>query len=666
MKWLILSLLILAPAFTAYTSNSDDKFHICFFELDNTTTSKNFKEQKKRQNIKGATMHTFKPNSSNNTATAFEKMIKATKNKDGKGKRCDSLVISGHHTGNWKGKKGSLKLKELEALSCKPEYREWFSKIKALWLDGCNTVTDNALKATLPPSSDSESARVAHKDAVEAKNNITQNQITSLSQAYSLSLDKNTPFSSRYLRMFSNTQIYGFNGAAPLGRPDKKERDQIGYRSFIAEHLTNLGTAIQQEARSQNSSSKIQLGLNAIMSSSDHCNEESIGAWNKVGNNNFKTEAVENQSYDKARKIGCDLILAKQVLDNPNSETAQKALANKIKKILKDSNSINNTQKNLLDLANQILNDNSPENKKTAAVKLAKETILNSLDEITKEDALLEDHTLSLTHLLFSNIYDTWNTAKKYKQKDNEFFNRVRGKLKTKNFEQSFTTRITSDKASSLRRIDYIKFYVEVNDKKPGFINEAIENLVNKSLTNFSGLQSPRNRNLPPHAKRALALSVADQLLQYNLLTSDQIHTLKTSDKLFPKNTQDPFTLSVKMLFHTSNDTDLNNLYTKFTDDNLSPTETTPAMMALSRRFFSQLDNTKTDNNTFSKLTNLAKKTTQQPLKRALWNELHLYFNKKPKEKKIQLLDEYIKTLEDQGGGRLYGLLRVYKTEISK
>ena len=39
--------------------------------------------------------------------------------------------------------KAKMLLKDMEALSCRDEYKEWFKNIKVLWLDGCNTVTDN-------------------------------------------------------------------------------------------------------------------------------------------------------------------------------------------------------------------------------------------------------------------------------------------------------------------------------------------------------------------------------------------------------------------------------------------------------------------------------------------------------------------------------------------
>ena len=219
MRWLFFSLFLL-PTVSLTNTNSDD-FHVCFFELNNKTTSKNLEKNKKfKNNLASSTkVHTFTPESilgsSNDVSKGFKAMIEDTMKEE---KKCDSLVISGHHTGNWYGKFGGLKLKELEDLSCDPKYKNWFKNIKALWLDGCNTVTDNLVKSNEgpPPSPDSESARVSEKETEKGKY-VPKYKIRTLNQAYTLSLDKNTPLSSRYLRAFPNTQIYGFNGAAPEG-----------------------------------------------------------------------------------------------------------------------------------------------------------------------------------------------------------------------------------------------------------------------------------------------------------------------------------------------------------------------------------------------------------------------------------------------------------------
>ena len=616
MRWLFFSFFFLPVISSTQT--------ICFFELDNITTSKNFTRQKPN-NVK---IHTFSPKSSYNSSKGFKAMIDQT-NKDGK--RCDSLVISGHHTGNWYGEIGSLKLKELEKLSCDPKYSDWFKNIQALWLDGCNTVTDNAVQATtLPPSSDSETVRVSDNET-EIDRPISEGMIRDLNQAYTLSLDKNTPLSSRYLRAFPNTQIYGFNGAAPTG---SSEANQKGNQSLIADHLSKIGKALKAEKRlqkHQQNQTNIQNGIDAL--TLEYCDEDRIEAWENI---NSQTEAIENQNYTQAKKLGCDLILAKQILDNPNSSPDEKAEA--------------------------------------------KKSILNTLDKILKEEN--SDNKLSLSHLLFNNIYETWATAKKYKTKDKDFFKAVKNKLKSdseNNFQTSLKDRINSDQNSSIRKADYIKFYMEVNDidvnAKPEFITTAIKDLLEKSKKLFPELKSPRNKNLPERSKKALALSVADQLLQYDLLTPEQKKELLDNKKLFPTDTNDAFEMSVKMRFKFSaQGTDA--VFNELTASKLPKKEEGSAMTALSRHYFNQLNQVESDpSQNLDKLYELTQHIQNNPentdLQNSFWSELVSHFNKKSKDEAEHLIDQYISKSKSKSKSNssnlLKGFLKIYKkTELNR
>ena len=283
-----------------------------FFELGNTRTSDNFI----KKNTPDTVVHSYQIQKGEKGRTAFERMVKA-------GHKCDSLVVSGHHTGDWFGK-GTLWLKDMETLSCKKEYQNWFQNIKALWLDGCNTVTDKFIESR--QTADSETVRVVGKE--DKKTALNANRMRVYQQSYAGSLDENTSLSSRYLRMFPETQIYGFNGAAPVADPVDPKKDQKGKSSFIFNHLTNLGEALSAEAHLKDIKTDFERGLKALFSD-DPCDEKKITAWENA-TSQAKLEAVEHQDYKKAYKLGCDLILAKQVLDNPKSTEAQKALANKI------------------------------------------------------------------------------------------------------------------------------------------------------------------------------------------------------------------------------------------------------------------------------------------------------------------------------------------------
>ena len=538
-------------------ANKDGKIHICFFELDNTTTSDNFDlavktnsstvihsyKIKKEELDNTTTSDNFDLTVKTNSATvihpykiekketgrqAFERMIQS-------GNKCDSLVLSGHHTGDWFGKTGTLWLKDMEALSCKQEYREWFRNIKTLWLDGCNTVTDDFIKSEQRiKTADSETLRVLGNNEKD-KTKLDKDDMEIYQQSYAGSLDENTPLSSRYLRMFPQTQIYGFNGAAPEG--GKK-----GQYSFIYKHLTELGIALKEE-KNDKIASDFYRGLQ-VMFSDDPCDPETISAWEDIQYGDLNLKAVEHQDYKKAYQWGCDLILAKQVLDDPHSTKAQQALA---RQIINDPKykAEPKKYKDILNLANKILTQpNSAD-----AVALAKQSVLSTLKAIHSADRNVQEKDKTYTHLLFNNIYDTWNTAKKYRIKDRRFFNQVKSELKSPSFAHSFEERIKSPYTASLKKGDYIKFYTEIhdvsigeNDKKAQFLRAEIKKLLDKTKNVFSDLSSPRKRDLDPQTKRILAVSVVDQLLQYDLLSEGQIKELMSS-RLFPTNTTNPFIL---------------------------------------------------------------------------------------------------------------------------
>jgi len=639
MKWLFF-FAVFFPIISLTESDESD-FHICFFELDNRTSSKNLitrlvgRETAERIDLdntdvtgslgQGVSVHTYTPRSSHSGIEGFKAMIERTQQGD---RQCDSLVISGHHTGNWYGQHGSLKLKEIEDLSCYPKYKDWFKNIKALWLDGCNTVTDNLVAQNSPPTPDSESARVSEKETPSG-DSIEGETIRDLSQAYSLSLDQNTPLSSRYLRAFPNTQIYGFNGAAPLG---ETENNQRGNQSFIVNHLSYLGQALKAEERllEQNENvENLELGLIAL--TSDPCAENRIEAWEQIGQSSgVRPESIENQSYEMAEKLGCDLILAKQVLDDPTSREAREALARKIK---------DGDYPELLELANEIL-ENHPQ-AQDKAIELAKTLILETLDTINEEDAKLtdDDDKISLSHLLFNNIYETWETAKEYQNRDSDFFDGVKTRLSSDTFKKSFEVRIESNQTSSLRKADYIKFYTDVNDINPpfegSFVESAVSDLVEKSSSLFPGLRSPRDRNLSTRSKRALALSVIDQLFQYDLLSVEQKGELLESRSLF--GSDDSFTLYTKARLTISLDEE--NSLAEITNQPVTPYRE-QAIRVFTERHFQNEDQDQAVQGFQTFMNDTVGDNTDK--KTIAWETMHFQLQFLSREERINLMQAFI------------------------
>jgi len=510
--------------FFGIQAQSSDKLHVCFFELGNTVSSKNFRlnldsssnnscEPTQKINEQGVVTHCYKPKDNEPAKKAFERMIQNMKQK---GKKCDSLVLSGHHTGDWYGRGRVLWLKDMEALSCDPEYKDWFSNIKSLYMDGCNTATDGSIRRSKNP--DTETVRV-----IEIK--INRETLSRYQQSYTATLDENTALSSRYLRMFPNTQIYGFKSRAPTGK-------QVKDHSHVYNHIINVGKALNaEEAQSeanQDLKKNLKRGIEALLSE-DGCDEEKLGAWEEEGW--YGTEAIENQDYSEAYSMGCDLILAKQILDEPHSPEAQKKLA---QKILKDPRY--KTKNDMLSFANKILNaDISQSDKNNAAVKMAKKAIVETLKSINKEDERV-DLKNKYSHILFNNIYDTWNIAQK--TTDSKFFQDVRNELQKESFTQSLEKKITSQYVASLKKGDYLKFYTDVhsvdiakNSKKARFVKKHVKGLLKKVHGVFPDLE--KNKKLNMRNRRGLAVSVADQLFEYEFLNETQIKDLIDNQKLF-------------------------------------------------------------------------------------------------------------------------------------
>ena len=120
------------------------------------------------------------------------------------------------------------------------------------------------------------------------------------------------------------------------------------------------------------------------------------------------------------------------------STKAQKDLAKK---------TIQNNKK-ILALANTVLNKPNSEE----AIELAKLSVVKTLKSINEADKNVKEKDKKYSHLLFNNIYDTWNTAKKYQTKDSEFFGDVKTEFQQDIFSNSLKERIQSPYTASLKK----------------------------------------------------------------------------------------------------------------------------------------------------------------------------------------------------------------------
>ena len=257
-----------------------DSFHVCYFSLNN---EKEFTEMKKF--TKKLNQHSAHPISideylteGEDPAASFQKMVES-------GKRCDGLVISGHHTGAFGGKRseGSLGIGFLEKLSCDKKYNDWFNRIKGLWLQGCRTLgTGEIVAGDEEGSADYHTGRVG---AVLEEDHLEQS-FADLNIEFSATLDQDNPMSSRYLRVFPGASVFGWTKTAP----GEKSRSEYS----IPFHIAHTAKLIDKQDRFPSegpldkvftAESAIQYldALTGILSGNEQCLDPAKSAWKNHG-----------------------------------------------------------------------------------------------------------------------------------------------------------------------------------------------------------------------------------------------------------------------------------------------------------------------------------------------------------------------------------------------
>ena len=402
-----------------------DDFHICYFSLNN---EKEFTEMQKF--TKKLNEYSSHPISINEYMTeggdpeeSFKKMVES-------GEPCDGLVISGHHTGSFGGKRaqGSLGIDFLEKLSCDEKYSDWFDNINAVWLQGCRTLGTGEIVSEEDASADYHTGRVG---AVLEADHLEQS-FADLNMEFSATLDQDNPLSSRYLRVFPAANVFGWTKTAP--------GEIAGSQYSIPFHIAHTARRIDKEDRfpsegplettwTQESSMKYMESIMGILSGEDRCNEDVIEAWKSHG-----------RVRDQSREYG---------FDNPDLN-AYPALMNTEDEILK--------QARLYD----------------CLLKQAKgERLLEVLDRILEEPVFIRYTYNSLLERL-----------KSLKEEDRGLRFAMIQRLKNSEEMNGFLSRkLKSRDLGILRKIDYYAFYEEIygrNKRLRGVILDKVETIFKK------------------------------------------------------------------------------------------------------------------------------------------------------------------------------------------
>ncbi len=256
-----------------------DKVTICYLSLNNEkefTVTQSFMDGLNKKTGSDIKVIEFQsPEKEANPEKSFERMIES-------GAPCDGLVISGHHYGKFGGKQanGQLGIDFMEKLSCNPKYKEWFSNIKSLWLQGCRTLgvgTEEHIASDQDVDADYHTMRVGN---VIGEDNL-QTNFADLNMEFSGTLDLDNPLSSRYLRVFPRATVFGWTKSAP-GENAKSEYSIPYHMAHIA--ALNEGKTAKYIDPSLMSTDVAAKYANAVLGlfkpdKGDKCEFNNIDAW---------------------------------------------------------------------------------------------------------------------------------------------------------------------------------------------------------------------------------------------------------------------------------------------------------------------------------------------------------------------------------------------------
>jgi hypothetical protein len=211
--WL-LSLLLSAVVSARAQAETPEATTLCFFSLNNVGEF-----QVTREFLEGTSgpddaavrvVEHHHPDRDANPGSSFRHLVES-------GPSCDGLVISGHHTGSFGGRRadGVLDISLLEQMSCDADYGDFFDNLKGVWLQGCRTLGAGPLEpgegGELELQADYHMQRVG-ADLVQDG---LEQSFAELNYEFSATLDRDNPLASRYMRVFPSANLFGWTRSSP-------------------------------------------------------------------------------------------------------------------------------------------------------------------------------------------------------------------------------------------------------------------------------------------------------------------------------------------------------------------------------------------------------------------------------------------------------------------
>ncbi|MCY4513161.1 MAG: hypothetical protein OXB86_05685, partial [Bdellovibrionales bacterium] len=583
-------------------ADQSDKFELCYFAMSGVPDSA-FLEENLRKNygVKEDQMplHIHATKKGENINEVFKKWLDnmVTKNQD----NCDGLIYSGYYTGghfhqekgDTKADKNKLDLSFVEKLSCDPKYKSWFENVKQVWLFGSFTVTDTIVK--------NPSSKTGNRLATPVTKPDDDFSMGKLNLSFAHAMDRGTPLSSRWMRAFPNTNLYGWSDEAPTSHQIK--RTWKGTHP-VFEHIKQIGQTVKAQTKEKEDKKSKAIDKQTILkgvqvlSQGNFCDEP----WENIVTDGRGVEGVRQNKYGKTKKLGCDLINAQQIMDlvkmdkYPDSlETSTWCDNTFAKDDSKRQDCLNNPGK-FLKTATQKLCENLHSQEKNKCIKnpklFSKNKILDTLKQINETEtqltearktlnsekatqsqinqarttiqeiigeAHITDDAITVSHLLFNEIDSSYLTARNTLNRNDTFFKDIKSVLSLKSPTiRALKEKVKSPTLSTTRKVDYIEFYKSLHQNEGKFVSNSVQDIIDAELKctywkpkkNGSCPKKPvvgKNSHIgkgrgadriTPQHHYTLTAVVSDQLRQYDLLTPDQIQTLqKTLQKVPEKET---------------------------------------------------------------------------------------------------------------------------------
>lgn len=262
-------------------------FTVCYFSLNSETefhVTKKFMDKLNKSSLVNIQVKEFMPEKGKPNQE-FKKMVES-------GQRCDGLVISGHHTGNYGGLRadGKLMLDTIESLSCDPKYADWFRNVNAIWLQGCRTLGIGQVVEDTPEADPdyhtNRVGQVLEEDGLDD----SDDSFTQLNMEFTSTLDQDNPLSSRYLRLFPSSKVFGWTKSAP-GVKAKSEYSILYHMAHMSRVMDAEDKFPESRPHAENwtaaSTAKYATSVLAVLNRYSEeqkgCNDLAVNAWMNHG-----------------------------------------------------------------------------------------------------------------------------------------------------------------------------------------------------------------------------------------------------------------------------------------------------------------------------------------------------------------------------------------------